>query len=159
MNVVTNNSGFSLIELLVTAVIIAILAGVAIVAYIGVQEKAKISRVIRTASSASSDLQSWLHSSLSDQRDIIEIDSNMDQAIDSLDLPNKDLFNKVATLYVAGRTKNKDASPWFNRPMWNNADPPLKGSISLTQPETNQLKIVAKEKNGFVVYENIFFMN
>ncbi len=65
MKLAFNNKGFSLIELIVTAVIINILAGVAIVAYIGTQEKARVSYIIRTASSASADLHLWLNSSLS----------------------------------------------------------------------------------------------
>jgi len=76
MKILRNNKGFSLIELIFVAAIINILAGVAIVAYIGTQEKARISQIIRTASSSSADIHLWINSSLSSKRELREIDTN-----------------------------------------------------------------------------------
>lgn len=151
-----NNTGFSLIELIVTAVIITILAGVAITAYIGTQEKARIASIIRTASSSTSELHLWLQSSLSDQRGIREVDTNFDGTINGDDKTNGELLNNVANTYVNGR---KETSPWFNRPMWNSDNPTPNGTISLIQPLANQLILGAREKNGFIVYENIIYAN
>ncbi|HDZ62383.1 MAG TPA: prepilin-type N-terminal cleavage/methylation domain-containing protein [Nitrospirae bacterium] len=164
MKAFANNSGFSLIELIVVAVIINILAGVAIVAYVGVQEKARRSRVIRTASTSTADLHSWLQSSLSAKRSLREIDTNFDGMVNSSDFTNSELFNKgVAETYVKGKTDIlRDFSPWFNRPMWNewkSGDPQLNGVVNLAQITTNQLRMVATEKNGIVVFERVIFSN
>lgn len=159
-----NNSGFTLIELIVTAVIINILAAIAITAYVGVMEKSRVSRVIRTASTSTADLQLWLQSSLSDKRNIRELDTNLDGIINDSDKTNFELYNDgVANTYIDVRFNVlKDTSPWFDRPMWNLDDPDTedtRGTISLTQPQANQLRIVAKEKNGFIVYETVLFSN
>jgi prepilin-type N-terminal cleavage/methylation domain-containing protein len=164
MKLFFNNRGFSLIELIVAAVIINILAGVAIVAYIGAKEKAKISYMIRTASSASADLHLWINSSLSHDRSLREIDTNLDGKITDADKTNGELLiDGVANTYAEARnTVLKKVSPWFDRPLWNSIDPinPLtNGTISLTQPSTNQLKMIAKEKNGMIVYEEVIFAN
>jgi prepilin-type N-terminal cleavage/methylation domain-containing protein len=162
MKLIKNNNGFTLIELIITAVVVQILAAIAITAYIGVVEKSKVARVTRTASASTSDLQLWLDSSLSTTRNIREIDTNMDGDIDSDDMTNLELFEAgVANTYVEMRTTViNDWSPWFDRPMWNTDDPDsndTRGTISLSQPLSNQLIIVAKEKNGFVVYEQVLF--
>lgn len=161
MKMTLNNKGFSLIELIVVAVVINILAAVAIVAYIGAKEKTRVASIIRTASSASADLHSWLYSSLSHNRDLHELDTNLDGVINNLDMTNEEIFSYgVAKKYIEVRnTVLKETSPWYNLPLWNEVDPPPNGTIGLTQPSTNQLKIVAKEKNGIIVYEEVIFAN
>lgn len=161
MRNIQGNKGFSLIELIITALIINILAGVAIVAYIGMQEKSRIATIIRSASTASSELQMWLNTSFSDQKHIIEVDTNMDGEVGTGDLTNGELFDTgVANIYVAAKFDVlRETSPWFDRPMWNSEAEPPNGSINLTQPATNQLVIIATEKNGLVVYENVIYSN
>ena len=161
MKILWNNRGFSLIELLITAVIINILAGIAIVAYIGTQEKARISQVIRTASSASAELHLWIHSSFSSKKDIREIDTNLDGKINSSDKTNGELLTAgVANTYIEARnTVYREHSPWFDLKLWNDDDPPTSGTISLRQPSSTQLIIIAKEKNGITVYKEIIFTN
>lgn len=156
MNVIRNNNGFSLIELIVVVMIMNILAGVAIVSYLGVQERARIAMITRTASSSSAELSLWLQSSLSSQS-LIEIDTNFDGVINKDDMTNVKLFTAgVVKTYIDGRNIIlKEKSPWFDRPLWSSEDPPPNGTINLTQPFGNQIKIVARGKNGFIVYEQI----
>lgn len=164
MKPLKNNNGFTLIELIITAVIINILAAIAIVAYIGTVEKTRVATVIRTASTSKSDLQLWLQSSLSDRRHVRELDTNLDGLITDLDKTNGELLvDGVANTYIQGRNFTfREVSPWFDRPLWNSDDPAtddIRGTISLRQPQANQLVIVAQEKNGLVVYEYILFSN
>lgn len=161
MKTIRNNNGFSIIELIAVAMIINILAGVAIVGYIGAQEKARIAKITRTASSSSADLQHWLQSSFSPLRSLRELDTNFDGVINGTDKTNEELFNDgVVKTYINGRnTILKETSPWFDRPLWNSEAPPPNGTINVTQPLSNQIKIVAREKNGIVVYEQILSSN
>jgi prepilin-type N-terminal cleavage/methylation domain-containing protein len=156
-----NNSGFTLIELIVTAVIINILAAIAIVGYIGTLEKSRVARITRTASASTADLQLWLQSSFNAERGIREVDTNFDGVLNVEDKINEDLLIEgVASIYIEGRnTILRETSPWFNRPLWNSDEEPPNGTINLTQPFSNQLIIIAKEKNGVTVYETVLFSN
>lgn len=161
MQILRDSSGFSLIELIVVAVIINILAGVAIVAYIGTQEKARVALVIRDASSSSAELQLWLQSSFSHKQNLRELDTNFSGKIDAADMTNLELQTAgVANVYINARnTILRETSPWFERPLWNSDETPPNGTINLIQPTSNQIRIVAKEKNGLVVFEKILFAN
>jgi prepilin-type N-terminal cleavage/methylation domain-containing protein len=156
-----NNKGFSLIELIITALVLNILAGVAIVAYIGVQEKSRVASITRSASTAISDLQLWLDTSLSSNRALREVDTNLDGLINADDKTNGDLLEEgVANTYIDVRTNVlSEWSPWFDRPMWNQEGTPPNGTINLTQPAVNQLRIIATEKNGLILYEKVLNSN
>jgi prepilin-type N-terminal cleavage/methylation domain-containing protein len=160
MNVIRNNNGFSLIELIVVVMIMTILAGIAIVSYIGVRERARVAMITRTASSSSAELLLWLQASFSSQS-LREIDTNFDGAINKDDMTNIELFKAgVANTYTNGRNIIlKETSPWLERPLWSLEDPPPNGTINVTQPLSDQIKIVAREKNGSIVYEQIIFSN
>lgn len=152
MRNVRNNAGFSLVELLTVIMIINILAAVGITVYVGVREKARRSGMTEIAVASKTELQHWLQSSLSQNQNIREIDTNFSGNIDSADVENKALVNNVAALYTVGRnTVVGERSPWFNIPLWNSSDLPVPGTISLTQSTPGRLKVVAAGKNGEII--------
>lgn len=160
MKIYNNIKGFTLIELIVTAVIINILASVALVLYIGALEKSRVSTVIRNASSAAAELQLWMQSSLSDRKNIREVDTNFDGIIDTNDLTNNDLLTAgVANTYISARNSRFETSPWFQRPLWNSDNPQPNGTIKVDQVQNNIIRITALEKNGRILYEQVLSAN
>jgi prepilin-type N-terminal cleavage/methylation domain-containing protein len=152
MRAIRNNAGFSLLELLAVIVIINIMAAVGITIYVGVQEKARRAGMTELAVGSKSDLQHWLQSSLSQNHNIREIDTNFNGSVEAGDAENGALNNNIAALYTAGRnTKFGDKSPWFDIPLWNSSEPPIPGTISMTQPSPSKLKVVATGKNGEII--------
>ncbi len=149
-------AGFSIVELLIVVLIINILAAAAITFYIGMQDKARRSTIIRTASSATDEVNMWLQTSFSSKRDSREVDTNFDGKLDAADKTNEELFNDgVAMTYAQGRNALGEVSPWFNAGMWNSVDLSIpNGRISLIQVSNTHIRITGKGKIGTVLYEN-----
>jgi|Deesub1362A_J573_1020465.scaffolds.fasta_scaffold00333_27 Tfp pilus assembly major pilin PilA len=148
--------GFSLIELLIIISIINVLAAVSTVLYLGVRDRAKVSSIVRTAESAKPELEFWLQSSLSNNVNFREVDTNFDGKIDANDKTNGELFNHVAETYVEGRNSAlNEFSPWFDVPLWSQDNPPPAGTIGVIQLSPRSLKIIAKGKSGDTVYEQV----
>jgi prepilin-type N-terminal cleavage/methylation domain-containing protein len=150
-----NNSGYSLIELLMVILILNILTAIALATYIGIRDSSRRAFLIRSASSAVPEVRLWLRSSVSRNTDIRSVDTNFSGNVDITDKTNDELNNIVAVTYSDGRNAVGDVSPFFPLPLWSSAMPLSNGRITLVQVDASQVNMTAVGKTGNILFERV----
>jgi prepilin-type N-terminal cleavage/methylation domain-containing protein len=162
MFILEKNNGFTLIELMITVVVISILAAIAIPGYLGLQERGKKGSVVRAVSASESELAAWIQSARK-TGPLIEVDSTGDGMVDSSDATNDTLAtalanaNQLCALYIGARNALlNETSPWFpTTPLWL-AGPAAAGRVSCTHGAGEPfINLVAQDKIGIVFYSKL----
>jgi len=150
-----NKKGYSLIEILVVMVIIAVLSAIAIPMYIGVRDRGHEASIIASARGSAGELDFWLQAAAS-QKTEREVDTNFSGVIDAGDRTDEELFNDgVVNVYVMNRNNIlKEKSPWdYNVPLWSSDNTIPPGRVTLIQQSDNEVRVVAKNGAGKIVFD------
>ena len=143
--------GFTIIELMVTVAVIAILAAIAIPNFLGLQERAKRRAMREVASSAKPELHHWIEAAIQNKKGIVDVDG------DGIVTPGEihtNLINLPHSWIEAFAAKVGDTplSPWGNKPLFT-VNAIGTGQISLSQINNGRgIKIIALGLNGSTQY-------
>ncbi len=149
------NNGFTIIELMVTVAVIAILAAIAIPNFLGFQERAKRKAIIEVASSSKGELYHWIEATQNRQRGVLDVDGNgvagpAEIHTNLLTVPN----SWIAAYY--SKIGHTALSPWVNTKDLFTVAPlaPLNtGQITLSQFNGGRgIKILALDLGGKTLY-------
>jgi len=151
---VRDERGFTLIELLIVVAIIGILAAIAILGYLGVQQRAKLKSIMASVDQAAKDIRSWEETVI--KQESMTTDFNGNGALTTADdTARPATIAAIPAAYIAlhstadgrGTTANPgydDRSPWGGgTPLFPAAPPPVAGSgqIGITAPDANTILI------------------
>jgi prepilin-type N-terminal cleavage/methylation domain-containing protein len=149
--------GFTIIELMVTVAVIAILAAIAIPNFLGLQEKAKRKVMSEVASSSKAELHNWMEAALKRQKGVVDVDGN------GLIGPNESHFNlmTVPNSWIqayAAKAGYTPLSPWDNTKMLFTVAPvnPVNPEQIVFSPFNagRSIKIIAYGKAGIILYSD-----
>lgn len=152
-----SDKGFTIIELMVTVGVIAILAAIAIPNFLGLQEKAKRKVMMEVASSSKAELHHWMEAALHGQKGVVDVDGN--GLIDPAEVHTNLLTvpNSWIQAY-ANKVGYAPLSPWdntINLFTVGNPDPPSPGQIVLSPFNAGRgIKIIAYGKGGVKLYDD-----
>ena len=147
-----NSAGFTIIELMVTVAVIAILAAIAIPNFLGFQARAKRKAVIEVASSAKSELHHWLESAIYNQKGVVDVDG------DGIVTPGEIHTNLISLPHswiqaFSNKSGATPLSPWNKNKNLFTVNNIGTGQISLSQiSNLRGIKIIALDIGGSTLY-------
>jgi prepilin-type N-terminal cleavage/methylation domain-containing protein len=115
-NIVRSKTGFTLIEMLVVVSIMAVLGGVAIMAYIGYQERSRQASIRASVHNAASEIQGWMDHTLDGEPVDLNGDGQANPATEVIPVAS---LNTIPLSYVNLRNGVTAGSPFNDQSPWN----------------------------------------